>query len=288
MKKIMTSLVLAGVLVSGSFAADAKTNAVSKNAVIKAEKKAQSTQLAKEAIRAIQYTQDALIYLNGNKIDKAKEALKNAVGQLALVLNAPNPPYMLPVDIQIEAYEFQGKMSEIPKMVAQAKLLVAENKLPQARQILNALRDEIVIKTINLPLATYPAALNLAIKYLNEGKIKEAKDVLAMALSTLVEVKTIIPIPLIKAQALIVQASKIVKKDKKEALNYLDEAKRQLELANMLGYTSTSSTTYKELEKAIKHLEKEIKANHKTYNLFEELIQKIKEFKEKAIRHINK
>jgi Tfp pilus assembly protein PilF len=288
MKKIMTSIVLAGVLVSGTFAADAKTNSVSKNAVIKAEQKAQSTQLVKEAIRAIQYTQDALIYLNGNKIDKAKEALKNAVGQLALVLNAPNPPYLLPVDIQIEAYQFQGKIDDIAKMVASAKLLVAENKLPEARQILNALRDEIVIKTINLPLATYPAALNLAIKYLNEGKIKEAKDVLAMALSTLVEVDTIIPIPLIKAQALVTEASKIVKKDPKEALNYLEEAKKQLILADLLGYTSTSKTTYKELEKEIKHLEKEIKAHHKTAGLFEELIQKLKEFKEKAIQHINK
>jgi tetratricopeptide (TPR) repeat protein len=288
MKKIMTSIVLAGVLVSGTFAADAKTNSVSKNAVIKAEQKAQSTQLVKEAIRAIQYTQDALIYLNGNKIDKAKEALKNAVGQLALVLNAPNPPYLLPVDIQIEAYQFQGKIDDIAKMVASAKLLVAENKLPEARQILNALRDEIVIKTINLPLATYPAALNLAIKYLNEGKVKEAKDVLAMALSTLVEVDTIIPIPLIKAQALVTEASKIVKKDPKEALNYLEEAKKQLILADLLGYTSTSKTTYKELEKEIKHLEKEIKAHHKTSGLFEELIQKLKEFKEKAIQHINK
>jgi tetratricopeptide (TPR) repeat protein len=288
MKKVMTSLVLAGVLVSGSFAADAKTNKVSHNAVVKAEQKAQSTQLIKEAIKAIQYTQDALIYLNGKKIDKAKEALKNAVGQLAIVLNSPNPPYLLPVDVQIEAYQFQGKMSDIAKMVAQAKLLVAENKLPQARQILNALRDEIVIKTINLPLATYPAALNLAIKYLNEGKIKEAKDVLAMALSTLVEVDTIIPIPLIKAQALVTEASKIVKKDQKEALKYLEEAKRQLELARLLGYASKSNTTYKELEKAIKHLEKEIKANHKTAGLFEELIQKLKEFKEKAIQHINK
>jgi tetratricopeptide (TPR) repeat protein len=288
MKRLVTSLALASILVSASFAADAKTNKVSNNAVISAEKKAQSTQLIKEAIRAIQYTQDALIYLNGNKIDKAKEALKKAIGELAIVLNSPNSPYLLPVDIRIEAYEFQGKMEDIAKMVASAKLLVAENKLPEARQVLNALRDEIVIKTINLPLATYPAALNLAIKYLNEGKIKEAKDVLAMALSTLVEIDTIIPIPLIKAQALVTEANKIVKKDKKQALKYLEEAKKQLKLARLLGYTSTSKTTYKELEETIKRLEKEIRANHKTSSLFEELLQKLKEFKEKAIHHINK
>jgi tetratricopeptide (TPR) repeat protein len=288
MKKILTSALAAGLLVSSALAADAKTNEVSKNAVVKAEQKAQSTQLVKEAIRAIQYTQDALIYLNAKKIDKAKEALKNAIGELAIVLNAPNAPYLLPVDVQIEAYQFQGKLEDIKKMVAQAKLLVAENKLPQAREILNALRDEIVIKTINLPLATYPAALQLAIKYLNEGKIKEAKDVLAMALSTLVEIDTIIPIPLVKAQALVEQAAKIVKKDKKEALKFLEEAKYQLKLAEALGYTSKSDTTYKMLESAINHLEKEIKLHHKTSGLFQELIQKLKEFKEKAITHVSK
>jgi len=288
MKKLLTSIALAGLLVNSAIAADNKTNTVSKNAVIKAEKNAQNTQLVKEAIRAIQYTQDALIYLNANKINSAKKALKDAIGELAIVLNAPNAPYLLPVDIQIEAYEFKGRIQDIAKMVTQAKFLVTENKLPEAREILNSLRDEIVIKTINLPLATYPAALQLAIRYLNEGKAKEAKDVLSMALSTLVEINTIIPIPIVKAEGLVIEASKTIKKDKKQAIKYLEEAKHQLKLGELLGYTSKSETTYKMLEKAIKKLEKEIKANHKTEGLFQELLQKLKEFKEKAIQHISK
>ena len=289
MKKLFTSIALAGLLTTGSFAADTKTNQVSKNAVINAEQKAQvDNQLVKEAINAIRFTQDALIYLNAKKTTKAKDSIKKAIAELSDVLNRPNAPYLLPVDINIEAYEFTGDINTVKNAVLKAKILVADNKLPQARAFLNTLRDEIVIKTTNLPLATYPAALNLALKYLNEGKIKEAKDVLAMALSTLVEVDTIIPIPLIKAQALVIHASKIVKKDKKEAIKMLEEAKYQLKLAEVLGYTSTSSTTYKELRKAIEKLEKEIKANHKTTNLFESLIEKLKEFKSKAITHSTK
>ena len=289
MKKLLISTLAAGLVVSSSFAMDAKTKNVSNNAVIKAEQKAQTdNQLVKEAITAIRYTQDALIYLNGKKIDKAKESIKKAIADLSDVLNRPNPPYLLPVDINIEAYQFAGDLNTIKKAVTQAKMLVVENKLPEARQVLNTLRDEIVVKTINLPLATYPAALNLALKYINEGKIKEAKDVLAMALSTLVEVDTIIPIPLVKATQLVVEASKIVKKDKKEAIKYLEEARHQLVLAEALGYTSKSDTTYKMLKEKIKKLEKEIKANHETKGLFEELIQKIKEFKEKAITHTSK
>ncbi|GAB6073961.1 YfdX family protein [Nautilia lithotrophica] len=288
MKKLLTSVVVAGLLVSGSMAADTKTNNVSKNAVVKAEKQAQSTQLIKEAIRAIQYTQDALIYLNNKKNDKAKESLKKAVGELAVVLNSPNAPYLLPVDVQISAYQFFGDVDKIKTLTSEAKDMLKENKIPQAREILNTLRSEIVIKTINLPLATYPAALNLAIKYINEGKIKEAKDVLSMALSTLVEVDNVIPIPLIKAQALVEEASKIVKRDKKQALKYLDEAKHQLVIGEALGYTSTSDTTYKMLKDAITKLESEINKGHKTGSIFSDLISKLKEFKEKAISVIHK
>ena len=289
MKRLLTSLVVAGLLTSTSFAMDAKTKNVSNNAVIKAEQKAQQeNQLVKEAINAIRYTQDALIYLNSKNPAKAKESIKKAIAELSDILNRPNAPYLLPVDINIVAYQFQGNLNTIKKAVAQAKILVADNKLPEARELLNTLRDEIVVKTVNLPLATYPAALNLALKYINEGKIKEAKEVIAMALSTLVEIDTIIPIPLVKAEQLIIAASKIAKKDKKEAIRYLEEAKKQLILAEALGYTSKSSTTYKMLKDAIKKLEKEIKANHNTEGLFERLIQKIKEFKEKAITHTSK
>ena len=289
MKRIFTSVVMAGLLATNALAIDAKTAQVNKNAVIKAEKKAQeSNQLVKEAIDAIRNTQDAIIYLNGKDTKKAIKSLKNAIGDLAVVLNAPNAPYLLPVDINFEAYQFEGNIKTVATLVKKAKILVTKNNLPQARETLNALRDEIVIKTVNLPLATYPAALQLAIKYINEGKIKEAKEVLAMALSTLVEIKTIIPIPLVKAQNLIIAASKIVKKDKKEAIKYLEEAKHQLKLGEILGYTSKSSTTYKMLKDQINKLEKEIRANHKTSNIFERLIEKIKDFKEKAVTHTSK
>jgi tetratricopeptide (TPR) repeat protein len=287
MKKILTSIALASILATTSFAADAKTNQVSKNAVIKAEKKAQNTELISEAVKAIQYTQDALIYLNGKDVQKAKESIKKAIGELSDLLNKPNTPYLLPVDVQISAYQFEGEVKDVAKLVNKTKILVTANKLPEAREVLNSLRSEIVIKTVNLPIATYPAALNLALKYLNENKINEAKDVLAMALSTLVETKTIIPIPLIKAQALIANAKEMVKKDKKQALKYLEEAKKQLILAETLGYTSTSDTTYKMLKDEITKLKKEIKSGQKTGNIFEDLLKKINEFKEKAIKTLH-
>ena len=289
MKRILTSVALAGLIATNSFAMDAKTAKVSKDAVIKTEKNSQQkTKLVKEAINAIRNTQDALIYLEGKDNKNAINALKKASENLAVVLNSPNSPYLLPVDINLEAYQFQGNIKTVDSLVQKAKTLVMTNKLPKAREVLNTLRDEIAIKTINLPLATYPAALKLAIKYINENKSEEAKEILSMALSTLVEIKTIIPIPLVKAQNLITESSKIVTTDPQEAIKYLDESKIQLHLSRVLGYTSTSSTTYKMLKNKIDNLENEIKAKHQTNNLFERLIDKIKEFKNKAITQTSK
>jgi len=289
MKKLLSSIVVAGLLATSSFATDAKTENVKNHAVIKAENKAQQNQeLIKEAIRALKYTQDAYIYLNGNKKNKAVESLKKAIGELTVILNKPNAPYLLPVDVRIEASEYMGDIKNIALQVRAAKVALAKNQLPITRNILNTLKSEIDIKSVNIPLATYPDAIKLAIKYINEGKIKEAKDVIAMALNTLVTTDTIIPIPIVKANELVIEASKIVKKDKKQTLKYLEEAKKQLKIAELLGYTSKSDTTYKMLKDAIENIENKINHNKNTDSFFEDLKAKLKEFKEKAVSIISK
>ncbi len=289
MKKLFSSIVVAGLLVTSSFATDTKTENVKHNAVLKAENKAeQSQELIKEAIRALKYTNDAYIYLNAKKKDKAIESLKKAIGELTVILNQPNAPYLLPVDINIEASEYIGDINNISKQITNAKIALSKHQLPLARNILNTLKSEIDIKTVNLPLATYPDAIQLAIKYINEGKIKEAKDVIAMALNTLVTTDTIIPIPILKANDLVIEASKIAKKDKKQTLKYLEEAKKQLKIAELLGYTSKSDTTYKMLKNSIENIESKINHNKNTDSFFEDLKSKLKEFKEKAVSIISK
>jgi len=288
MKKLLSSVVIASLLATSVFAADAKTENVKSEAVTKAEYKAKNAQLIKEAILALKYTEDAYIYINAKKIDKAKDSLKKAIGELAVVLNTPNAPYLLPVDVRVAAYEYVGDIKNIATQITAAKVALAKHQLPLARNILNTLKSEIDIKAVNIPLATYPDAIKLAIKYLNEGKIKEAKDVIAMTLNTLVTTDTIIPIPLVKANDLVIAASKIVHKDKKQALRYLEEAKKQIKLAELLGYTSKSDTTYKMLKEAIENIESKINKNKNTDSLFEDLKAKIKEFKEKAVSIISK
>ncbi len=180
------------------------------------------------------------------------------IGKLEVILAKKDAPMMLPIDSSISAYEFTADISTIKSGIKTVEELLEDGKIQEARTLLNTFQSEIDIVTVNLPLASYPKALKLAASYLHDGKMEEAKDVLEMALTTLVQTKVIIPIPLVTAEALIADAQKIAKKDKKQALKHLDMAKTELKKAELLGYTSESDVTYKALEHAIE-VEKEIK-----------------------------
>jgi len=289
MKRLFISTVLASLLASG--AAFATTNPssseVNKQTVAQAKSDAKSHQveLLKESVEALLLTQKTLVDLAKNQKDVAIKDLEKAIGKLEVVLASKDVPKLLPVQNTVVAYEYVGDIKTLLKAINDVKLLIAANKLQDARVLLNTLRSELVISTVSIPLATYPDALKLAAKYLHDGKTTEAIKVLDAALNTLVETQIVIPLPILKAEGLIKAASIIAKTDKEQALKHLDQAKKELVIAQTLGYVSTSSTTYKMLKEAIESVEKEIKGKNKAAKLFEELLNKIKEFKEKAIKH---
>ena len=283
MKKFIISVATAALL-CGTTTLMAKTSAeVSKTAVSNAKTTAKDKQVhvIKGAVEAVALTQKVLVDLDKKDTQSAIKDLEDAIGKLEVVLAAEKAPKFLPVDASITAIEYVGDVKQIKKSVKTAEDLLDDGKVQEARVLLDTLRSEIDVISVNLPVSSYPDALKLAAKYLHDNKADEAKAVLATALSTLVEDVVVIPIPVLKADALIKAASKIAKTDKEQALKHLAQAKTELEKAKALGYTSKSDVTYKALEKAIEKTEKEIKGKNKAEKLFDELIEKLKSFKEK-------
>jgi len=283
MKKFLVSVATAALLCSTTTLM-AKTSAeVSKTAVSKAKTTAKNSQVhvIKGAVEAVALTQKVLVDLEKKDTKSAIKDLEDAIGKLEVVLAAEKAPKFLPVDASMTAMEYIGDVKQIKKSVKTAEDLLDDGKVQEARVLLDTLRSEIDVISVNLPVSSYPDALKLAAKYLHDNKVDEAKAVLTTALSTLVEDVVIIPIPVLKADALVKAASKIAKSDKEQALKHLVQAKKELEKAKALGYTSKSDVTYKALEKAIEKTEKEIKGKNKAEKLFEELINKLKSFKEK-------
>jgi len=294
MKNILLSTLLSSLLLSSGLYAksDIKTvNEVSKSAVKKGTQDAlaNQTKLIQEAINSLQYTHEALVALDTKDKATAEKKIEKALGKLEVILAAKDAPKFLPIDSSVTMVEYVGTKDDVKKSVDAVKDLLSDNKIQLARTLLNTLQSEIDIKITSLPLVTYPDALRLAAKYLHENKIDKAKSVLEVALSTFDTTVTIVPLPLLKATDLINVSAALSKNGKKdEALRYLQAAEDELDVAQALGYVSHSDTTYKALHKAIKDVRKEIKGKNKAEKLFDELKNKLKDFKDKIFSEKSK
>jgi ribosomal protein S20 len=287
MQKIIISTLLSSLLLTGSLMAKSDTELsskeVNKNATEMATKKVNDTKvvLIKEALSSLEISAKALKNLEENKKDEAKKNIELALGKLEVILASKKVPKLLPIENRLVVKNFVGGAKEVDIALKEVKKLIESGKVQEAGELLISLQSELDISTISLPLATYPDALKLASKYLVESKIEEAKDTLKLALSTFANVETIIPIPLINTIELVAIASSKAKENKELALKYLNSAHDELDKAEKLGYLSKSTTTYKELHLLIKNVEKEVNGPNKAEKLFNELGEKLKEFKSK-------
>ena len=282
MKKVIFS-VAAALLLSSNIAIAKSSVEVSNEAlkIAKKESKKNSAHIIEEAVKAVALTQKVLVDIEKKDKESAIKDIEAAIGKLEVALSAEKSLKFLPVDVAVTSVEYIGNVKKIKDALHTVKKLLNDGKVQEARVLLNTLRSELDLITVSIPVATYPDALKLASKYIHNNELDKAKEVLAIALSTLTKDVVVVPIPIIKAQALIEAASKIAKKDKEQALKHLQAAHDELKKAELLGYVSKSDVTYKDLQKAIKKTEKEIKGKNKAEKLFEDLINKIKSFKEK-------
>jgi len=129
---------------------------------------------------------------------------------------------------------------------------------PAARALLYGLMSELRVRTYNLPLATYPVALTEAARLLDEKKNDEARMVLMVALSTLVAIDRVTPLPLLLAREAINEAEAQRNTEKDSARELLDTARYELDRAMALGY-ATQDPEYKALKDEISNLQKQLK-----------------------------
>jgi ribonuclease HII len=239
--------------------------------------------LVQEALNSLSLSAKALADLNSNKIEDAKKDIELALGKLEAILALKDAPKLLPIENRMVVKKFLGTAKDVENSVEKVKKLLDSGKVQDARVLLSSLQSEIDLTVVSLPLISYPNALKLASKYLIEEKPEKAKKVLSLALSTFTEVKEIVPIPIINSLELVATASRIAKENREQALKHLEFASDELDKAEKLGYLSSSTTTYKQLHELIEGVEKEVKGPNKAEKIFQELTDKLKEFKEKIL-----
>ncbi len=225
--------------------------------------------LVQEAVSAIEETKKAIAAIKSNDKSAAIKAIEQAIGELDIILARDPDLALLPTDYEIvivnAALEDKKTIKEIRREIRKA---IDYGYLAVARRLLNNLASEIRVIVTNLPLASYPDALKQAVRLIDEDKSIEAKELLELALSTLIIEEEYLPIPLLKAHKLIEDASG--ESDKEEAMQLLAEAHTQLRLSQQLGYAE-ADVEYDELKTELRNLEKQLKAGEHNHNNFREL-----------------
>ena len=241
------------------------------------EKERQSAQeqanqaLDQDAIAAINQTQNAIKEISQNKKNDALAAIEAATGKINILLARNAKAALIPVASEVEVIDAapldEKAVQALDHSVSDA---VKSKDYPTARLLLYSLESEIRARTYNLPLATYPLALQEAARLLDQGKNDDASKVLGTALNTLVAVDRVTPIPLVLARAAIAAAEEQRQKDKNAAQTLLATAKDQLHRCQELGYSANASE-YSALNTSIAQLDKELKGNGDTASLFARL-----------------
>ena len=214
-------------------------------------------QVLDEAVSALALTKSALAALDGKDAARALATLAEVTGKLELIVAREPTLALAPVDVRTIVHDLFANTETIEAMTDEALDALKHGEVQQARHVLALLASEIVIAVTNIPLASYPAAVKSVVPLIDQGKIEEAKAALQAALSTLVETRSVLPLPVLRAKLLLKRAETLVEDGQRsEASNerletLLNEARQQLEMAELLGYGKKKDfeSLYAELKK---------------------------------------
>lgn len=201
-----------------------------------------------DASAAIEETKKALQALDKGKTEEALAALERATGKLELILVRDPALSLAPVDVQVVTHDLLASPDTVKAIIHDAEDYLEEGEVQKARPLVANLASEIVISSTSIPLATYPVAIKAITPLIDEGRLDEAKAGLQTALNTLVvTTDEIIPLPVLRAQQLLVKAEAMAEneertvKENETLADMLTAARSQLNLAELLGYGSKES-----------------------------------------------
>jgi hypothetical protein len=239
--------------------------------------------LIADAVLALDATRTALTALDKGDKNAALAALERASGKLDLVISRDPKLAFAPVEVSTTIVDLYANPGTVKAVVKDAKDDLANNRVQQARHIMTDLASEADTHVTEIPLGTYPAAIKAAAPLIDAGKIDEAKAELGSAINTLVTVTYIVPLPSIRAQAMLDVAQDLAGKknrnqaDNQKVQNLIQGARTQIQLAETLGYGTKES--YKPLYAQLDDLQKRAENGQSDKGLFARMKESLRNFK---------
>ncbi|MBX2986730.1 MAG: YfdX family protein [Bdellovibrionaceae bacterium] len=293
-KRMLLSFAALGILTNSMFAEGSSlpTNPQSRSSTaegvqsqVESKQAEKATQLRKkllaEAALAIDDTKKALAFLDKKNSKEALAALERVTGKLELIISREPGLALAPIDMNVAVQDLLADPDTVKVILKEARDLLGDGEVQKARPLLANLSSEMVFSTINIPLATYPQAIKAVARLIDENMLNEAKTALEAALSTLVVTDVIIPLPVLRAELLLKEAEKLAEKSNRsekenESLsNQLSEARKQVRLAEVLGYGKKK--TYKPIYEQIDQIEKKSRGGKSGRGWFDNIKKKVSE-----------
>ncbi len=236
----------------------------------------------REAVTALRKSNEALAALDAGKKDEALAALEIVTGKLELILARDPELAFAPVDVNVVTYDLLASTDTVKAIIHDAENYIEDGEIQKARPLVTALASEIQVRETSIPLATYPEAIKSVVKLIDEDKLDEARDALQLALNTVVtRTVDVIPLPKLRAERLLANAEKLAENKERTAADeqtlkeLLAEARKQLELAQLLGYGNKKA--YKAIYEQLDGIEKKVTEGKSGKGWFDRLKEQLKD-----------
>lgn len=247
---------------------------------MEAEKRAT---LLEDAQSALADTRDALAALDRDDKAAALTALEHATGKLDLLVARDPKIAFAPVSVSTIMFDLYATPDTVKGAVKQARDDLSNNRIQDARLLVGTLASEADIHISEIPLATYPTAIRAVAPLIDSGRFDEAKGALYTALNTLVIETYVVPLPKIRAMAMLAAADALAngrerkEEDAARIRALIDATRRELQLAEALGYGTME--TYKPLYAQLDEIQKKADSGQSPKNLFDRIRNSLKNFK---------
>lgn len=266
------------------FAPKAKESLATKRELLEEKHK----QIELEALGALTGTQNALMALKRSDSKRAIALLNDAAKQLNMLLAKYPHSNLIPAIIDADIYDFDSDTKQVEKLVKAANGLLNDGQVQDARQLLDQLVSEIHVTTISVPLGSFSMGVKDAAYLASTGNVDKAEDVIYEVLNRLIKTREIMPIPILRVEALFSEASKLEHTSDKnqeagraKILILLDAAKEKLKFAEMLGYGAKND--YSGLNDAIDEMKNAI-FTEKSADAWNKIITSLSDLKDKLTR----
>ena len=239
--------------------------------------------LLKDAQAALEETRNALAALDRGDKSAALAALERATGKLDVVLARDPHLALAPVGVTTSVIDLYATPDTVKRVIGDAKDDLSRNRVQEARALVSNLASEADTHLIEMPLATYPGATKAVARLIDAGKLDEAKAALEEALNTLVIETYVVPLPQVRAEAVLQRAEQLATKsnrtqdDNQKVQNLLNATRTEIQLAEALGYGTKDD--YKPLYAQLDDIQKKAESGQPGKNVFDKFEQSLKRFK---------